>query len=140
MSSPPPTAPPPARPWLEWALLAATAAPLLLLAYEAYRLVVGPVPAFTSRGEQDVGSYERLAYFQQLASPSLELILPLAGVAALAWLLRPASRLPDPGPLRRGALALTALLGLESAVHAGMSASLLVAREPGPGPASSTTA
>lgn len=98
--------------WTPWALLAAAAVPLVLVAVEAQRLLLGEGPTFLQDGQdQELSAYTRCTYFLQLVQPERTLVLPLVALAGVTWLLGSGRAWARPGRLRAAALGLTCVLG-----------------------------
>lgn len=119
-------------------MVAASAAPLALVVLEAVRVLGGRGPAFLSADRGDVAdAYTRVSYLTQVASADRVLVLPLLGLAAVAWLVRPAPAAPArTRAVRMAAAGLGGLLSLQATGLLVLVGYLLVTDEPSNAPIS----
>ena len=109
-------------PWTVWAVLGASAVPLLFLLVEVQRLLLGDGPSFLLGTEQQASTYARVTYFLQVIGPDRVLLLPLLALGAAAW-LREGRGVPQDVP--RADLARTCATMLTAAVLAAACAALV---------------
>lgn len=126
---PPPSPSPVARG--AWVVLVAVGLSLGILLLQAGRVVAGATDPFGG-GEQP-GLHDRLVLLVFTVGPDARLLLPLAGLSAVAWLTRQAATGSTAATARRVAVALAALLAAAAAALTGVLLYLLLAPVPGDG-------